>query len=216
MYEDDLKSSADLSLDEIIQLMEIETDVKIYKKLLYFKFKAMGFTSIESYNLASIKRSTAYHLEDLWNEGGYNALLPKLREGRKPKLNEKQLKELEIILKTEDSWLINDVLNLIKEKWGVEYSYNGVQNLLKSHFDVNIDNYYRVNQEKKKYVDNFVQNFDDISQDEKDQMKMIISYIGSEKDVNILKKLFYLLFKKLKFSTDVVSNYFECTSQYRK
>lgn len=205
MYLDDLKSRADLSLDEIIQLMEVETDVKIYKKLFYFKFKAMGFTSVESYNLTSIKKSTAYHLEDLWNEGGYNALLPKYREGRKPKLNEKQMQELELTLKSKDSWLINDVLNLIKEKWNIKYSYNGVQNLLKSHFDVNIDNYYVNRQKKKKYVDNFVQNFDNISQGEKDQIEMIINYIGEEKEFIILKKLFYLLFKNLGFSTDVAS-----------
>jgi len=71
------KITGDLSLDEINQLMEHEIDVKILKKLYYFRFKAMGFTKIESYKLASIKKSTAYNLEDLWNEGGYNALLRK-------------------------------------------------------------------------------------------------------------------------------------------
>jgi len=208
---ENLKSRNDLSLDEIVQLMEVETSVKVYKKLLYFKFKAMDFTKIESYKLASIKRSTAYHLEDLWNEGGYNSLLPKGGGGRKAKLNEEQLNELGLILKTKDKWLINDVVNLIKEKWNIEYSYNGVQLLLNTYFDVNIDNYYSEKQEKKKYVDNFVQNFDNISQNEKDQMELLIKYIKEEKDPNILKKLTYLLFKNLGFSTDVSSYFLSVT-----
>ena len=209
---EDLKSRGDLSLDEIVQLIEIETDVKIYKKLIYFKFKAMGFSIMESYNLTSIKRSTTYHSEDQWNDGGYNALLPRLGRGRKPKLNEEQMSELELILKNKDSWLINDVLNLIKEKWGINYSYHGVQNLLESHFNVNIDNYYVEEQEKKKYVDNFVQNFDNISQDEKNQIEVIIKYIKEEKESTVLKKLFYLLFEKLKFSNNVISYFLSVSS----
>jgi transposase len=208
---ENLKSRSDLSLNEIIQLMDVETDLKIYKKLFYFKFKAMGFSIIESYGLASIKRSTAYNLEDQWNDGEYNALLPKGGHGRKPKLNEDQIKELELILKTKDSWLINDVLKLIKEKWNIKYSYHGVQNLLESYFNVNIDNYYHAKQESKKYLDNFVQNFDNISNDEKNQIEVIIKYIREEKEFNVLNKLFYLLFKKLGFSTDVSSYFLSVT-----
>ena len=211
MYLENLKSRNNLSLDEIVQLMEVETSVKIYKKLLYFKFKAMGFTKIESYKLASIKRSTAYHLEDIWNEGGYNSLLPKGGGGRKSKLNKDQLNELGVILKTKDKWLINDVVNLITEKWSIKYSYNGVQQLLESYFNVEIDNYYAEKQEKKKYIDNFVQNFDNISQDKKGQMELLIEYIKEEKDPNTLKKLTYILFKNLGFSTDVSSYFLSVT-----
>ena len=207
-----LKSRNDLSLDEIVQLMEVETDVKVYKKLLYFKFKGMGFTKIESYKLASIKRSTAYHLEDLWNEGGYNSLLRKSGGGRKSKLNKDQINELGLILETKDKWLINDVVDLIKEKWSIDYSYNGVQQLLNTYFNVKIDNYYVEKQKKKKHLDNFVQNFDNISQDEKDEVELLIKYINEEKDHNILKKLIYLLFKNLGFSTDVSSYFLSVTS----
>ena len=207
-----LKSRSDLSLDEIVHLMEVETNIKIYKKLLYFKFQAMGFTKVESYKLASIKRSTAYHLDDLWNEGGYNSLLPKSGQGRKTKLDKSQLNELGLILENNDMWLVNDVMKLIEEKWGVNYSYNGVQNLLKDYFNVNVGNYYVEKRERKKYVENFVENFDDISQDEKNQIEAIIKYINEEKDVNVLKKLFYLLFRKLKFSTDIVSHFLSVTT----
>jgi hypothetical protein len=45
---ENLKSRNYLSLDEIIQLMDAEKNIKIYKKLFYFKFKAIGFNMIES------------------------------------------------------------------------------------------------------------------------------------------------------------------------
>ena len=63
-----LKSRSDLSLDEVNLLMEDETHVSIYQNLSYFRFQAMGFSKVKSYKLASIKRSTAYYLDDLWME----------------------------------------------------------------------------------------------------------------------------------------------------
>jgi transposase len=208
---ENLKSRSDLSLDEIIRLMESEDDVRIFKKLLYFKFKAMGFTKIESYELASIKRSTAYYLEDLWHEGGYNALLHKSGQGRKSKLTDEQIEELGEILETKDAWLVTDVLKLIEEKWSIKYSYNGTQNLLKTHFNINIDNYHQNMQNKKKNTMNVVQNFDNIDSDEKTEIETIINYIKTEKRFDTLKRLFYILFRKLGFSTDLVSYFLSVT-----
>ena len=77
-------------------------------------------------------------------------------------------------MKTEDSWLVNDVLNIIKEKWKIEYSYNGTLNLLKTFFDVNIDNFHQRIQKKKKDTLNVVENFDNIDLDEKAEIESII------------------------------------------
>ena len=48
---EDLKTRNNLSLEEITLLLDHETDTKIYKKLCYFKFKAMGFSKVESYTI---------------------------------------------------------------------------------------------------------------------------------------------------------------------
>jgi transposase len=207
-----LKSKSNLSLDEIILLMDDEKDVKIFKKLLYFKFKAMGFTKIESYNLASIKKSTAYNLEDQWNEGGYNSLLPKKGQGRKAKLNDKQINELKTILESQKKWFINDVIKLIKEKWGINYSYNGTQNLLNTYFDVEIDNYYESLRETKNNMKNIVENFNYSNEDEETEISHLISLIEKEKKIDVLKRLFYLLFKKIGFSTQMASNFISITT----
>ena len=83
---EDIKSRNNLSLEEILILMDNENNVDMYKKLLYFKFKAEGYSTKESYELTGIKKSTAYYLEKMWKSGGYNALIPKPKSGRKSKL----------------------------------------------------------------------------------------------------------------------------------
>lgn len=71
-----------------------KTDIKTFKKLSYFRFKKMGYTKIESCNLAGIKESSRYYLDDLWEKGGYNELIPNYNGGRKSKLTEEQIEEL--------------------------------------------------------------------------------------------------------------------------
>ena len=119
---ENLKSRQDLTLDEIISLLDAEKNTNVYKKLLYFKFIKMGYSKIESCNLAGFPESSRYYLDDLWNEGGYNALIPHYGGGRKSKLTEKQQKDLEIKLTKKEKWLIEDVKTLIKEEYNVDYT----------------------------------------------------------------------------------------------
>ncbi|MDR2966486.1 MAG: hypothetical protein LBU74_00860 [Methanobacteriaceae archaeon] len=204
---EDLQSRSDLSLNEIDFLITHERDVKILIKLYYFRFKAMGFTSVESYKLAKIPKSTAYYMEDLWNEGGYSALLPKKGQGRKSKLNDVQMKELEEILDTKDKWIISDVENLIKEKWDVKYSYFGVRKLLINVFDVEIENLHDKKLKERSKIKNQIESFKDLSNKEKEELQDIVNLIKDEKRVDVLKRLIFLLLKKIGLST-ANSSYF--------
>ena len=75
-----IENNLNFDIDKINQIMDKETDVKIYKKLNFLKLKANGYSTKESYELANIKKSQAYLTLDQWNEGGYEALLPKKEE----------------------------------------------------------------------------------------------------------------------------------------
>ena len=86
MCTDKLKLRNDLTLDEINLLLAEEKNINVYRKLEYFKFKAMGFSKNESCELAGLKESSKYYLEKLWYLGGYNALVPHYGGGRDPKL----------------------------------------------------------------------------------------------------------------------------------
>ena len=62
---ENLKSRTDLTLNEINILLNSEKDVNVFKKLLYFKFNKMGFTKIESCNLAGFPESSRYYLDEI-------------------------------------------------------------------------------------------------------------------------------------------------------
>jgi transposase len=208
---EDLKSRNNLSLDEIDFLIKHEMDVKILVKLYYFRFKAMGFSSVESYKLAKIPKSTAYYIEDLWNDGGYNALLHKRGQGRESKLNKLQMEELKEILGTKDKWAIVEVGNLIKEKWNVEYSYFGVRKLL-INVNVKIENLHDKKSKERNMLKNQIEGFEDLSKEEKKELQDIVNLIKKEKKVDVLKRLIFLLLRKIGLSNSNSSHFLGVTT----
>ncbi len=207
MTTESLKSKTDLSLNEINLLLDDEKDIKTYKKLQYFKFKKMGFTKIESCKLAGIKESSRYYLDDLWDKGGYNSLIPHYGGGRKSKLKNKELDELKEILNTKESWLIKDVEKLIKEKYGVEYGYHGVRNLL-IKLNIPIANHFEVENQSKNNVLGKINNLPNESIDE---INKISNLISEEKSTFVLKKLSYLLLRYLGYTNKQSSEMFGIT-----
>lgn len=109
----------------------------------------MGYSKIESCNLAGFPESSRYYLDDLWAEGGYNALIPHYGGGRNPKLSDQQLNDLKVKLSEKDSWLVDDVKKLIKNEYNVEYEYQSVRSLL-IRLNVPISNYFEIERENKK------------------------------------------------------------------
>lgn len=205
---ENLKNRNDLTQNEIEQLMNKETNAKIYKKLEYIRYQKMGYSKEESRTMALLKKSTAYNVDDQWHENGYNGLIPKKRKkggGRKPKLNKKQLKELEKILETQEEWLINDVKDIIKNEFKKEYTYVGVQNLLKTHYNTNITNYFVLKQKNENNINNMINNFENISPDDKNEITQIIEYADKEKDLFVYKKLISILLNKIGIPMDIES-----------
>ena len=201
MCTESIKTRTDLSLNEINILLDEEKDIKTYKKLQYFKFKIMGFTKIESCNLAGIKESSRYYLEDLWETGGYNALIPHYGGGRKSKLKDYQFEDLQETLKTKDSWLISEVEKLIKNKYGVKYGYHGVRKLL-IKLNIPIANHFETMDKNKK---NVLDNINNLPSENIEEIEKITNKITNEKSQFVLKKLSYLLLRYLGYSNKQAS-----------
>ena len=208
---ENLKSRTDLTLNEINILLNSEKDVNVFKKLLYFKFNKMGFSKIESCNLAGFSESSRYYLDDLWNEGGYNALIPHYGGGRTSKLSEQQLSDLKSKLSKKDSWLVDDVKKLIKDEYDVEYEYQSVRSLL-IRLNVPISNYFEIKRENKKSSKNIIENYEDISDETKNEINKLISLIKKEKSIFVYQKLIYLLFREIGFSNKESSEFLNVTS----
>ena len=205
---DNLKTRSDLSLEEIEYLMKKEKNVKVYKKLSYIRFRTMGYSKLESFELANIKRSTGYHIEDIWEEKGYMGLLHKKNKsgsGRKSKLNNKQLKELSKILSSEERLTIHDVMKIIKDKWDINYTYAGAKTLLINHFNVDINEYLAYNKKTDEQKIPDVKNFEKIIGGDKKEFNEIIKMLENENDVFVYRKLLSLIFQKLGYSLTIIS-----------
>ena len=194
-------------LDHIIKLMKKETNVKVYKKLSFLRFRMIGYSVEEASKFSFISKSYGYKIQDEWFEGGYDKLSPKERKegsGRKTKLNKRQRQQFSKILKTEKDLTIHKIIDIIKKKWNIEYSYNGVKRLLETYFDVNIEDYLDYNPKSKKEISPSTNPIEtSIFNDE--EIKEIINYLHGEKDVFVYKKLLSFLFQKMEYSLDTIS-----------
>ncbi len=79
-----------------------------------------------------ISKVTGYEWLHEWNEKGLEGLKPNYGGGRPSELSEEQKEELKAILKSRDDWTIKEVRELIKEEFGVEYSFRHVTRILRS------------------------------------------------------------------------------------
>ena len=210
MYSEDLKNRSDLSLEEIEVLLKDEKNVKVFKKLLYFKFILSGFSKKEACRYAGIKESSRYYLDDLWEKGGYNALVPHYGGGRDSKLSEKQMGELRELLSQKDSWIVDEVQKLIKDKFNVDYTYHGVRALL-IKLNVPLLSKFELKTKENTNTDNIINHFENLDDNEKEEVEEIIDKMNDEESIFVIKKLFYLLLRKIGFNNKISSNFLKIT-----
>ena len=133
--------------------------------------------------------------------------MPKERKGSDLKLNKTEMNELKEILNKKDKWSIKEVKEMIKEKWNVEYSYHGIRNLLLNVFEVEIENLLEKRSKEAKMVKKQIMTFEDLSKEENGELQHIVDLINTEKEANVLKKLVFILLKRIGIST-ANSSYF--------
>ena len=111
-----------VTFDEINSLIKHENNSRVLKRLYFIKFRCLGDSVEEAAIKVGVTKKTGYYWQEDWNKGGYAALIPHFGGGRKSKLTDEQIKELRTWLENKDYWTTREVLELIKEKYGVEYS----------------------------------------------------------------------------------------------
>ena len=212
MTVESLKSRNDLTIFEFEQLMNEETDIKIYKKLNFLKLIAEGNSTKKAYKLANLKKSMAYRTLDQWNDGGYNALLRKPGGGRNIKLNEDQLKELKTNILSKNLTSEEDVQKYIKNKWNEEYTLAGVRNLLKTQFNINLNENEDTINELTTKLQKHLKELENSDVEDGDEINRIKFLISREQNVEVFKKLVYLLFRRLGFSNRFSSSLLSITT----
>ena len=104
----------------------------ILRKLLFIKVLYAGKSVPQAADEVGVSKVTGYAWLDEWNEKGLEGLKPNYGGGRPSELSEGQKEELKAILKERDDWTTREVRELIKEKFGVEYSLRHVSRILRS------------------------------------------------------------------------------------
>ena len=127
--------------------------------------------------------------------GVYYIKKNKSGSGRKSKLNNKQLKELSKILRSEERLTIHDVMKIIKDKWDINYTYAGAKTLLINHFNVDINEYLAYNKKTDEQKIPDVKNFEKIIRGDKKEFNEIIKMLENENDVFVYRKLLSLIFQ---------------------
>ena len=195
-----LKERTDLSVDELKQLIDDETDVKRYKKLHFIQLKKEGYTTKEAYELANLKKTLAYLTLKQWQTGGYNALIRKPGGGRSAKLNSNQLKELEKNIQSQKFISAEEVQDFIKKKWNVDYTITGIKNLLKSRFNITLNQNKESINELTDRLEKHLKNVEKSEISEDNELNRLKQLISQEKNIEVSKKLYYLILRCLGFS----------------
>ena len=111
-----------VTLDEINVLIKHENNSRVLKRLYFVKFMYLGDSVEEAAIKVEVTKKTGYYWQDDWNKGGYASLIPNFSGGRNSKLADEQIEELRTLLENKDYRTTREVLELIKEKYDVEYS----------------------------------------------------------------------------------------------
>lgn len=197
----DLSFEREFDVVEFDNLIDKETDKKVLEKLYYLRLRSKKLDVATASDLMNFKKSTAYHIDDVWRYEGYEGLLHKKGAGRSSYLNESELNQFGEILREKEEWLMSDLLEIVKKEFDADYSYNGLKKLLKTHFDVKIANYYENKRNEKLSI------LDLLSKSSFDELKIdkLVNLMGKEKDLKVYKRISYILLKTLGFSTELAS-----------
>lgn len=116
-------------LDESIR--ELEKCARILKRLRFIRYRYQGFTVETSAHLVGVTKSVGYTWQKRWNDGGYEALMPRHGGGRPTKLSLAERERLEHLLCQRDRWTTREVRDLVREQFGVEYTSKQIRIILK-------------------------------------------------------------------------------------
>jgi len=88
--------------------------------------------SIEEATLRlGVTKRIGYYWQGRWNQEGYEGLLHKSGAGRPSKLSDEEILKLKTIFKNKDFWTTEEVKDLIKNEFGIDYCLNSIIKLLR-------------------------------------------------------------------------------------
>jgi transposase len=111
-----------------------EKNPKIKIKLLCLNAVSNGVKVREVASTFDVPKRTISDWKKYWNDNQYQGLVPTKQPGRPSRLKPEQFEELKKLLITKQIFTTKDVRMLIQEKYGVLFSMNYVERILREKF----------------------------------------------------------------------------------
>lgn len=120
------------SVEELqTRIKNLEQDIKVLNKLYFINDIYHDVSISESCKKLGISRVTGHNWLNQWNKGGFDSLRRKNGSGGQSKLSPEQKEELSKTIIENEIYSSKKVLELIKEKFNVEYSIRQVERILR-------------------------------------------------------------------------------------
>ena len=120
-----------LSEEELNRLIRgLERSVKVLKKLLFVRYRYAGDSVDEASKKVGVTKMIGYIWQKRWNREGYKGLIPKYARKGPSKMSQEQKTSIKEILK-EGQFTTAQVRNIIREKFGIEYTMKQVWVILR-------------------------------------------------------------------------------------
>jgi len=129
-----------LDANEVENLLnEFKVYYTLYRRLIFLKLLMKGETVKFASEILGIRRETGSRWLKEYNEKGFDGLMPNYGNcGRHSLLTDKQKQELKKILSNpEETYTLKDAHNIIKEKFGVDYSTKQVWVITRKELGLN-------------------------------------------------------------------------------
>lgn len=114
------------------RIKKLEKDVKVLNRLHFIKACYSGMTIKEAAELTAVSYSNAYVWFNRWNEEGPEGIIPKYAGGRPAYLTEDEKEELDKMLQKEEVITTEIAHKIIKDNFGVDYSFKQVRIIVKN------------------------------------------------------------------------------------
>lgn len=134
-----LITNDELSMEDINDMIkECKVTQRLYQRLIFLKAVKQGSTIENASELVNVVRQTGAEWLRRYNKDGFEGLMPKFSGGRPSYLTDEQKKELRMIIVAEGAnYTVNEVRELIADKYNVVYTYKQVWVIVRKKFGLN-------------------------------------------------------------------------------
>jgi len=118
-------------IKHIEKLIKKERDPQVRDRLRGVLLLKKGYTQGKVAEIMDVTTRTVYNWKTRYNQEGVDGLRNKPIPGRKTVLDEKDMRRLRMLLEERDYWTSNQVRELIKREFGVEFTTRHIPRVLR-------------------------------------------------------------------------------------